>query len=97
MRWYRNLRMIPKIVLPVGLMLIISLGGLCWQIQSRSSEAFRAVAERELGAVAGKYGNQVKSIFEVPIDEVQGVASSLGHAMEKGDPGKLLSTCWKAC
>ena len=85
MRWYRNLRMIPKIVLPVGLMLIISLGGLCWQIQSRSSEAFRAVAERELGAVAGKYGNQVKSIFEVPIDEVQGVASSLGHAMEKGD------------
>ena len=85
MRWYRNLRMIPKIVLPVGLMLLISLGGLCWQIQSRSSAAIQAVAERELAAVAGKYGNEVQAIFEVPIDQVQSLANALSYAMEKGD------------
>ena len=53
MIWYRNLRLIQKIMIPVGAMLILLLGILTWQIQSKSSEAIQAVAERELSAVAG--------------------------------------------
>jgi len=84
MAWYRKLRMIPKIVLPVGLMLIVALGLLTWQIQSRSSEALRTLAERELAALAGENGNAVKSIFELALNESGALANSLTSALTQG-------------
>ena len=50
MRWYRNLRMTTKILLPVGLMLFVTLGLLAWQIQSKSSVIIEDIAQRELAA-----------------------------------------------
>ena len=89
MSWYRRLRMVPKIVLPVGIMLVVALGLLSWQIQSRTSSAMRVAAERELAALAGQNGNAVKSIFEAPLDESQGVANGLSYSLSQGKaPGR---------
>ncbi len=77
MNWYRNLRMIGKIVIPMALMLVLALGLLTWQIQSRSSQAIQAVAERELAALAGKEGNAVKNFFDAALNQAQAVANTL--------------------
>lgn len=77
MAWYRNLRMIYKIMFPVGALLVVFLGILTWQIQSKSSDAIQSVAERELAAVAGQYGNAVKSFFELALNESQGLADAV--------------------
>ena len=86
MTWYRNLRMTSKIVLPVGLMLILALGGLAWQIREKSAAAIEEVAKRELAFLAGQYGNEVKSLFEVALDETQAFADSMRVLLEKNDP-----------
>ena len=85
MAFYRNLRMTSKIVLPVGIMLILALGGLTWAIQSKSSEIIQNIAERELAALAGQYGNEAKSFFENSLNETQAIADALSSTMEKGD------------
>ena len=77
MNWYRNLRMIGKIVIPMALMLVLALGLLTWQIQSRSSQAIQEVAERELAALAGKEGNAVKNFFDAALNQAQAVANTL--------------------
>ncbi len=86
MLWYRNLRMTAKIVLPVGLMLILALGALAWQIRAKSSSAIEDVAKRELAFLAGQYGNEVKSLFEVALDETQAFADSMVPLLERNDP-----------
>lgn len=43
--WYRHLRMTPKIVLPVTIVLVVILSFLTWQIQSKSSQAIESVAK----------------------------------------------------
>ncbi|MDL2307957.1 methyl-accepting chemotaxis protein, partial [Desulfovibrio sp. OttesenSCG-928-C06] len=86
MHWYRSLRMVPKIVLPVSIMLVLALGILCWQIQSRSSTAISETAERELASMAGKYGNEVRLFFEFALNEAEGVADALAQAMEDNVP-----------
>ena len=86
MQWYRNLRMAAKIILPVGLMLVLALGTLAWQIRSKATTAIAAVAERELAATAGKYGNLVKGLFEVPLDATQAMANSLAYALKQKNP-----------
>ena len=77
MNWYRNLRMIGKIVIPMALMLVLALGVLTWQIQSRSSQALQAVAQRELADLAGKEGNAVKNFFNAALNQAQAVANTL--------------------
>ena len=84
MSWYRNLRMMWKIVLPVGLMLLMTLSLLAWQIQSKSSSIIESIALRELAALAGEHGNAAKSLFEVPLDETQALANSLEPSLEGG-------------
>ena len=86
MSFYRNLKMTSKIVLPVGIMLVLALGGLTWAIQSKTSEAIQGVAERELEALAGQYGNEAKGFFENALNETQALADALGATMEKGNP-----------
>ncbi len=81
MNCYRNLNMSMKIVLPVAVALLLALGALTWQIQSRSSAAIRAVAERELAALAGEEGNDVKNFFTVPLAEVKALADATTSAL----------------
>ena len=77
MGWYRNLHMTGKIVLPITVGLILALGILTWQIQSRSSKAIQDVAERELAALAGQGGNAVKDFFNSALDQAQAMANAL--------------------
>ncbi len=86
MIWYRNLRMTSKIVLPVGLMLIVALGFLAWQIREKSSYAIEHVAQRELAYLAGQYGNEIKSVFEVALDGAQAFADAMVVPLENNDP-----------
>lgn len=85
MSWYRNLRMMWKIVLPVGVMLSVALSVLAWQIQSKSSSIVESIALRELAALAGEHGNVVKSFFELPLNETQALANSLKPSLEGGE------------
>ncbi len=85
MRWYRNLRMTTKILLPVGLMLFVTLGLLAWQIQSKSSVIIEDIAQRELAAVAGKYGNEAKATFEVALDAAQTLSDAFAPSLEQND------------
>ncbi len=86
MHWYRNLRMTAKIVLPVGLMLILALGALAWQIRAKSSSAIEEVAKRELAFLAGQYGNEIKALFEMALDEAQAFADSMVPLLKRNDP-----------
>ena len=86
MTWYRNLRMMFKILLPVGLMLVVALSLLAWQIQSKSSSIIESIARRELAAIAGERGNAVKSLFEVALDEAQALADALALPLKEGRP-----------
>lgn len=86
MHWYGNLRMVGKIMLPVAGTLILALGVLTWQIQSKSSGAIQNVARRELAALAGEHGNSVKSFFETPMAEVQSFAEATASAMKDNLP-----------
>ena len=86
MRWYRNLQMMYKIVLPMGVMLTIALGLLTWQVQLRTSTAIKAVAERELAGIAGLYGNEVKGFLEIALNEGGALASVFGKSAEDKKP-----------
>ncbi len=78
--------MTAKIVIPVGLMLILALGGLAWQIRAKSSSAIEEVAKRELAFLAGQYGNDIKSLFEVALGDTQAFADSMGVLVKDKDP-----------
>lgn len=83
MLWYRNLSMIPKIILPISITLIVTLGILTWQIQSKSSDIIEQAAEQELAALAGQYGNEVKSIFDIALSESQAQADAVSYLLDK--------------
>ena len=76
--------MINKIVIPMAVMLVLALGVLTWQIQSRSSHAIQTVAERELAAVAGEEGNAVKNFFDSALNQTQGMANALAALNAQG-------------
>jgi methyl-accepting chemotaxis protein len=86
MNFYKRLRMLPKIVLPVGIMLVLALGFLGWRIQSGSSKAISETAERELDDLAGEYGSQIRLFFENPLNQAEGLAGSLSESLSKGVP-----------
>ncbi len=67
-------------------MLIIALGGLSWAIQYKTSEIIQNIAERELAALAGQYGNESKSFFENALNEAQALADATETSLEKGTP-----------
>lgn len=84
--WYRNLRMTPKIVLPVTIVLVLSLGFLTWQIQSKSSAAIEEVAKRELAALAGQNANYVRNTLNLAVNDATALADSLEVTLSKGVP-----------
>ena len=82
--WYRHLRMTPKIVLPVTIVLVVILSFLTWQIQSKSSQAIESVAKRELSALAAQNGNFVRSLLNMAVNEAGALADSLEQSLKKG-------------
>ena len=82
--WYRHLRMTPKIVLPVTIVLVVILSFLTWQIQSKSSQAIESVAKRELSALAAQNGNFVRSLLNMAVNEAGALADSLDQSLKKG-------------
>ena len=84
--WYRNLRMTPKIVLPVTIVLVLSLGFLTWQIQSKSSAAIEEVAKRELAALGAQNGNYVRNALNLAVNEAAALADGLEVTLSKGVP-----------
>ncbi len=84
--WYRHLRMTPKIVLPVTIVLVVTLSLLTWQIQSKSSQAIEEVAKRELAALGAQNGNFVMSYLNTALSEAAAMADSMEQTLKKGVP-----------
>ena len=84
--WYRHLRMTPKIVLPVTIVLVVILSFLTWQIQSKSSQAIESVAKRELSALAAQNGNYVRSYLNTALSTAAALADGLEQTLKKGVP-----------
>ena len=84
--WYRRLRMTPKIVLPVTVLLVMILGFLTWQIQSKSSQAIEDVAKRELAALGAQNGNYVRNYLNTAFSAAAALADGLEQALKKGMP-----------
>ena len=59
--FYKQMRIVPKVVIPVALILVLGLGLLAWQIQWRSAAAVTDVAKRELAALGGENGNLIRA------------------------------------
>ena len=84
--WYRHLRMTPKIVLPVTIVLVVILSFLTWQIQSKSSQAIEDVAKRELAALGAQNGNYVRSYLNTALSTAAALADGLEQTLKKGVP-----------
>ena len=83
--WYRSLRMTPKIVIPVALALVVCLGLLTWQIQTRSSAAIEDIARRELAALGGAEGNCMSRFLSMAVDEASALAAALGQSVAQNE------------
>lgn len=86
MSWYRGLRMSAKILLPVGLLLVASLGMLSWLIQARASDILRQTAEQELSALSMRYGNEVRAFLEMALGGALTLAEGVESAMSGNNP-----------
>ena len=86
MKWYRNASMALKILLPTALLLFFSFATLTLLIQSRSAVIIGEIVDRELAAVAGKGGNEVKNFLEGPLHEAHSLASVISQAKEENIP-----------
>ena len=80
--WYRHLRMTPKIVLPVTIVLVVILSFLTWQIQSKSSQAIEDVAKRELAALGAQNGLDYSGEMIDSINEYSVQFAKLGFTAE---------------
>ncbi len=83
---YRDLRMGAKILLPVGLLLIICLGGLTWIVQSRASRTVEDVAQRELAALSAQYGNEVQALLGTAVSSSRTLADGIEAALSAEVP-----------
>ncbi len=81
MRFFNNMRLSQKIILPVALVLVVSLSLLAWLIQYRGSQAIRAVAEDQLQAMAGEYANMIETTIGSTLSEGGAVAHILSNAV----------------
>lgn len=79
-----DLKIVPRILLPVGAVLVLALSLLTWQIQGRSAAAIQQLAEKELMALSGQYGNSVQGFFEVALNQTQVLAQSLSLGIVEG-------------
>ncbi len=81
---YKRLRIVPKVVIPVALILVLGLGLLAWQIQWRSAAAVGSVAKRELAALGGEKGNLIRSFINGAVGETKALSGALAQAIATG-------------
>ncbi len=86
MKWYRNLRMAYKIVLPVALVLTIILVTIVSIAADRSSQAIRHIAQLELEALAGKESLHVQNFFEKSLAPLQSLSAGMSSVQTTGAP-----------
>lgn len=84
--YFRNMRLVQKIVFPVGIMMAISLGTLAWVIQSRCATALEEAAQKELAAQCGRYANYIQGVIEVGLNESAAMANALARIVEGRKP-----------
>jgi len=79
MKWYRNLRMMYKIMLPVGALLLLTLGSMEYFATDSSSEAIEKVARKEIAALAGDYSGKILNYMDYALGQAKGVASTFAE------------------
>lgn len=80
---FRNLRTMYKIMLPTTVLLIIAFVGIGFIALDRSSTAIRNVADNEMQALGGKYGNLVKGRIEVGLQQAEALAAAFAGMREQ--------------
>lgn len=83
---YRNLRMTPKIIIPVAVALLGVLLVLAWQVQSRSSEAILALAKQELMVSAQAQSNKYMDSVNLAFDGSQMLGASFSEMLRQNRP-----------
>ncbi|NDV25513.1 methyl-accepting chemotaxis protein [Desulfovibrio sp. JC010] len=76
MGWFRNLKMLYKILLPVSALLLITLVSVEVVATYKSSGAIEDVAKRELNGLAGTYGEKVLAYVAKGQNQAQGLAEA---------------------
>ncbi|NDV22519.1 methyl-accepting chemotaxis protein [Desulfovibrio sp. JC022] len=76
MGWFKNLKMLYKILLPVAALLLIALVSIEVVATYKSSDAIEDVAERELYGLAGTYGEKVLAYVAKAQNQAEGFAEA---------------------
>ncbi len=79
MKWFRNLRMMYKIMLPVGALLLLTLGSMEYFAMQSSSKAIEKVAKKEISALAGEYSGRILNFMTHAQGQAQGLASTFAQ------------------
>ncbi len=79
MKWFRNLRMMYKIMLPVGVLLLLTLGGMEYFATQSSSKAIEKAAKKEISALAGEYSGRILNFMTYAQGQTQGLASTFAQ------------------
>lgn len=83
MGWFQRLGMSWKISIPVALVLVAALSFLTFQVMYRTSDAIETVAEDELVAMAGQYGNEVRGILEISQNQAEAMANAVEYSLDE--------------
>ncbi|WP_432737562.1 methyl-accepting chemotaxis protein [Maridesulfovibrio sp. FT414] len=86
MKWFRNLRMMHKVMLPVGALLILTLAGIESISAKKSSDAIEKVARKELAALAENYSGKIMNYMTYAQGQAQGLASSFAEMRRQNIP-----------
>lgn len=86
MSWYKNLRMLYKIAIPMSIALVLVFGAMIWATSYMVFANIRSLAEKELAAMGGQYGNEAKAFFEAPLNQSQAIAEGLAVLRKKNTP-----------
>ncbi len=79
MRWYKNLRMMYKIMLPIGALLLITVGSMEIFATDSSSKAIEKVAKKEISALAGEYSGLILNYMTHAQGQAEGLASTFAQ------------------
>ncbi len=86
MNWYKNLKMMYKVMLPVGLLLVLTLGSIEYFATTKSSDAIDNVARKELDALAGEYGGKILNYMTYAQGQAKGLASTFAQMRRDNIP-----------
>lgn len=84
MRYFSDMKLMYKIMLPVTALFIIALGCMGYATYNKSRAAISRTSESEMQALAGEYGNDVKGTIDVALNSVTTFATALGQMRSEG-------------